>query len=62
MTVLPDEPEEMQIQTKAPHIIAIGELLWDLLPAGARLGGAPANFAVWGARLGNRTALVVERW
>jgi fructokinase len=26
-------------------IVAIGELLWDLLPAGRQLGGAPANFA-----------------
>ena len=27
-------------------IAAFGELLWDLLPTGAVLGGAPANFAV----------------
>jgi fructokinase len=27
------------------RIAAIGELLWDLLPDGPRLGGAPANFA-----------------
>ena len=26
-------------------IIGIGEALWDMLPAGRRLGGAPANFA-----------------
>jgi len=26
-------------------ILAIGELLWDLLPTGKQLGGAPANFA-----------------
>jgi len=35
-------------------ICGLGELLWDLLPAGERLGGAPANFTVMGARLGNR--------
>jgi fructokinase len=35
-------------------IVGLGELLWDLLPAGERLGGAPANFAVMAARLGNR--------
>jgi fructokinase len=34
-------------------IIGLGELLWDLLPSGERLGGAPANFAVMAARLGN---------
>jgi len=35
-------------------IVGLGELLWDLLPAGERLGGAPANFTVMAARLGNR--------
>jgi len=35
-------------------ICGLGELLWDLLPAGERLGGAPANFTVMAARLGNR--------
>jgi fructokinase len=34
-------------------IIGLGELLWDLLPSGERLGGAPANFAVMASRLGN---------
>jgi fructokinase len=43
---------------KVPLIVAVGELLWDLLPSGARLGGAPANFAVFCARLGNRSVLV----
>ncbi len=35
-------------------IVGLGELLWDMLPSGDRLGGAPANFAVMSARLGNR--------
>ncbi|HTV04700.1 MAG TPA: PfkB family carbohydrate kinase [Acidobacteriaceae bacterium] len=35
-------------------ICGLGELLWDLLPSNERLGGAPANFAVMAARLGNR--------
>jgi fructokinase len=26
-------------------VVGLGELLWDLLPAGTQLGGAPANFA-----------------
>lgn len=34
-------------------IVGLGELLWDLLPDGKQLGGAPANFAVMSARLGN---------
>jgi len=35
-------------------IVGLGELLWDLLPSGKQLGGAPANFTVMSARLGNR--------
>ncbi len=35
-------------------VVGLGELLWDVLPAGKRLGGAPANFSVMSARLGNR--------
>jgi fructokinase len=38
--------------------IAIGELLWDLLPAGPRLGGTTTNYAVLTARLGGYSALV----
>jgi fructokinase len=41
----------------APKIVGIGEVLWDLLPSGPRLGGALANFAVFCARLGNRAVL-----
>jgi fructokinase len=37
----------------AKTICGLGELLWDLLPGGEQLGGAPANFAVMAARLGN---------
>ena len=33
-------------------VVGLGELLWDELPGGRRLGGAPANFAVMAARLG----------
>lgn len=35
-------------------IVGLGELLWDMLPSGKRLGGAPANFTVMSSRLGNR--------
>jgi fructokinase len=44
---------------REPHLIlGIGELLWDLLPEGPRLGGAPANFAVMAARLGNHAGIL----
>jgi fructokinase len=35
-------------------IVGLGELLWDLLPAGKQLGGAPANFAYITNLLGNK--------
>jgi len=34
-------------------MIGLGEILWDLLPDGKVLGGAPANFAYHAAALGN---------
>jgi fructokinase len=39
-------------------ILGIGELLWDLLPKGPRLGGAPANFTVMASRLGSHAAIL----
>ena len=33
-------------------IVGIGEILWDMLPSGKALGGAPANFAYHSMRLG----------
>jgi fructokinase len=33
-------------------VIGIGEVLWDLLPSGPQLGGAPANFAFHARQLG----------
>lgn len=35
------------------NIIGIGEILWDCLPSGKQLGGAPANFAYVSKQLGN---------
>ena len=35
-------------------IVGLGELLWDLLPSGRQLGGAPANFAYFANLLGDR--------
>jgi fructokinase len=44
---------------KEPHLVlGIGELLWDVLPEGPRLGGAPANFAVMAGRLGSHAAIL----
>jgi|SRR5262252_6624373 len=38
---------------KQHKIVGLGELLWDLLPTGKQLGGAPANFAHISTLLGN---------
>ncbi len=36
-------------------IVGIGEILWDMLPSGKALGGAPANFAYHAMRLGEES-------
>ena len=39
-------------------LIGIGEVLWDLLPSGRQLGGAPANFAYHASALGAEARVV----
>ena len=41
-------------------IVALGEILWDLLPTGRRAGGAPFNFAFHCQQLGH-PAVIVSR-
>ena len=43
---------------KSNIVVGIGEVLWDMLPTGKRLGGAPANFAYHAAMNGCRAAIV----
>src|SRR3954470_14735499 len=40
------------------RIVGIGEVLWDLLPAGKQLGGAPANFVCHAHALGANARLI----
>ena len=40
------------------RIVAIGEVLWDLLPGGRQLGGTPANFAIHAHALGADARLI----
>ena len=42
------------------RVIGVGEVLWDLLPAGPQLGGAPANFAYHAHALGASASLVTR--
>ena len=40
------------------RVLGVGEVLWDLLPAGAQPGGAPANFAYHARALGADAGIV----
>ena len=40
------------------RLIGLGEVLWDLLPGGRQLGGAPANFAYHAAALGAEAQVI----
>jgi fructokinase len=46
------------LQRLQPLVVGVGELLWDLLPGGRQLGGAPANFAFHAHNLGARAAVI----
>ena len=46
------------MQTHTQKVAALGEVLWDMLPEGRRLGGAPANFACHVAQFGLDACLV----
>lgn len=39
-------------------IVGLGEALWDILPEGAKLGGAPANFAYHASQFGHEAVAV----
>lgn len=41
-------------------IVGIGEVLWDLLPDGPQLGGAPANFAYHAQSLGANASVITR--
>jgi len=42
------------------RVLGVGEVLWDLLPAGAQPGGAPANFACHARALGADAGIVTR--
>jgi len=48
-----------RLSEKRPFkIVGIGELLWDMLPYGRQLGGAPANFVYYCSQLNMQACLV----
>jgi len=40
------------------YVVGLGEALWDVLPSGKKLGGAPANFAYHATQLGYKAIAV----
>lgn len=55
-------PPELSTMSEASpfRVVGIGEVLWDLLPSGRQLGGAPANFVFHAQSLGT-SACVISR-
>lgn len=43
---------------KTEWVVGIGEALWDILPEGRKIGGAPANFAYHMSQFGLRSCAV----
>jgi fructokinase len=54
------EKENLSLQagSAGPHVIVLGEVLWDLFEHSRQLGGAPLNFGVHARRLGHAVTLI----
>jgi len=50
----------MTADAQSPVAVGLGEVLWDLLPGGPQMGGAPANFAFHARALGAEGLLVSQ--
>lgn len=46
------------MRTRKVYVVGIGEALWDILPEGKKLGGAPANFAYHVSQFGLQSRVV----
>ncbi len=46
------------MSTERNYVIGIGEALWDILPEGKKIGGAPANFAYHISQFGLQSQVV----
>lgn len=51
-------PAATHATSHAPLLVGMGEILWDLLPGGRQLGGAPTNVAWHASQLGMRATVV----
>lgn len=55
----PSQPtNNSKIPTRARYIVGMGEALWDILPEGKQIGGAPANFAFHVSQFGLESRVV----
>jgi fructokinase len=52
-----ETPPRPPAAAAAPIVVGLGELIWDYLPGGKQLGGAPANFAYISRLLGNASVV-----
>ena len=65
-TIVLSETDVRTIEEKSPeyeipvgqYIIGIGEALWDCLPEGRKIGGAPANFAYHAGQFGFKSLAI----
>lgn len=48
----------METTSKNKYVVGIGEALWDILPEGKKIGGAPANFAYHASQFGLQSRVV----
>lgn len=48
----------METTLKNKYVVGIGEALWDILPEGKKIGGAPANFAYHASQFGLQSQVV----
>lgn len=46
------------METGRKYVVGIGEALWDVLPEGKKIGGAPANFAYHVSQFGLESLVV----
>ncbi len=51
---------EPHLPSQSQRVVGLGEALWDLLPAGKQLGGAPLNFAYISSLLGARAVIATR--
>lgn len=51
----PESPDDFGAK---PLVVGIGEILWDILPDGRQMGGAPANFAFHASSMGASGVIV----